>query len=121
VHRRLPTAALLALAVAVAACSDAVSPPAQGAVTGRFGHVGGPTPGSPGYYSEGTVTLTGSGRSYTVRISTDGTFRLTVRPGSYQAEGRTPAFDGGKYPCPAGRVEVHAGRTSSLRIYCQLR
>jgi hypothetical protein len=121
-----------ALALTLAACSTSAR--ALGTVTGTFGHSGGPSvpdfgPGAswPGHpapppttYSRGTVTLTGEGHVYTVRIHDNGSFRLRVPPGHYVAIGRTPSFSSPQ-PCPGGSVTVRANRTTSAPVTCPIR
>jgi hypothetical protein len=93
--------------------------PESAHIVGRLLAVGGPAPGAP-RPQPGTVTLRNRDTEITVLAGENGRYSAEVSPGTYEIEGHSPYYGGGKYVCEAtGSVRVLANETGSADVYCQ--
>lgn len=111
------TASLLPLA----ACSTGQM--STGTVSGKLAISGGiHGPGQPALRGvPGVITVSGMGNHRTVDARSDGSFSLTLSPGSYVLSGRTPNFilNGHQGLCEAAAaVTISAGRTTTASVVC---
>ncbi len=129
---------VLALAVGFVAGWFAHSPgspngsspqPATGTISGRLLAVGGPADESRPLggrifaSSRGNIFVpTGSGR-FTGSVGSDGEYSITVPPGHYTVEGRSPQYNGGRTPCLAAKmpVIVRDGGDVVANVLCQMK
>jgi hypothetical protein len=132
VFRSLALVAVMVITFGVAnACTSgghqgpAGGPPAEGRIVGRLLLEGGPTntkqpvPGTVEY----TVAKNHTGSTGTVQVGADGTFELSVSPGTYTLIGHSPTYnaDTQEGVCGAARpVQVTSGQTVRADIYCQM-
>ncbi|WP_329240059.1 hypothetical protein OG417_39215 [Actinoallomurus sp. NBC_01490] len=130
---RFPYVALLSLAL-TAACSgsgvSARSSPAStaggtrtrsGTLRGHLYAVGGPAPGHR-WALPGSITVSGNGTEWEVKVDSDGGYSMTMSPGRYVVTGHSPDFNDGAVPCSAPNpAQVGNGRTTTLNVYCQMR
>jgi hypothetical protein len=91
-----------------------------GRVHGHLSAVGGPAPGSRRPLS-GEVTATGRNVTRTVQIGTDGSFSLTLPPGSYTLTGHSPDYGSGTAVCRTahGTVRVRSTKAVTADVLCQ--
>jgi hypothetical protein len=97
----------------------------NGYLTGFYGIIGGPLELIDGHFttpgfrastnSSGVVTASGRSGSYSVAIASNGSFRLTLPPGIYQATGKLSGFQNG---CGSSTVTVRANHTTTVKIAC---
>jgi hypothetical protein len=129
-------AALLVVSANLTACSS--SPPrgnssiasAQGAVTGTLRLAGGPAPGtdkpaSGEIYAFTTAGLTGTPIAK-VKTGTDGSFSLSLPPGTYYLAATSPSFSiDPPPPTPPCRgatpAVVSKGSTNRVDVVCQMK
>jgi hypothetical protein len=110
------SATSLVLATA-AACADSTSPGKSGSATiaGTVREVGGPPPGLDiGIVAD--ITVSGDG-SYNLKSATDGTFKISVPPGTY----RITAALGNGFPCDSQQVITKDNATSSVTVTCSVK
>jgi hypothetical protein len=71
----------------------------------------------------GEVTATGQTVTRTVRIGADGTFSLTLAPGTYTLTGHSPDYGNGKAVCRTtdGTVRVRTGKAVTADVLCEER
>lgn len=103
---------------------------ATGTISGRLLAVGGPPGSEPRPLggrifasSRGNMFIpTGSGR-FTASVGSDGEYSITVPPGKYTVEGRSPQYNGGRTPCLAAKmpVIVRNGGDVVANVLCQER
>jgi hypothetical protein len=99
----------------------AVSPAAEGTLTGHLYGVGGPAPGAPRPWP-GTVTLTGPGVHQAVQVGAAGRFSVVVPAGTYAVAGRSPLYQSGTGLCrAAGPATVTTGHRTEADVLCQMR
>lgn len=92
--------------------------PGSGTLTGHFSAVGGPAPGSM-RPMRGSVTADGPGGRHVVTTASDGSYRLTLPPGTYSVTAKVP---GGTGPCQADApVVITRGTTSRADVICDIR
>jgi hypothetical protein len=69
----------------------------------------------------GTVQLTGPSR-YDAVVGEDGSFSLTVVPGTYGGTGTSPLYNGGKGLCQtASNIAVTTGATFQVEVDCVMK
>jgi hypothetical protein len=113
--------AVLAVGIAVLTGCGA-SAGYQQNVTGRFVRVGGPAPGSP-VPLPGTITArSASGQTFTTTSGTNGRFKLSLPPGSYQVTGRSPLMQSGRMICAAtARLRVTRDKPAGpVTVVCSI-
>jgi hypothetical protein len=68
-----------------------------------------------------TITDTRSGRVIrTVTVRSDGTFSVSLPPGRYSVEGRSPQYNAGNVGCSANApITLTAGARATANVYCQ--
>ena len=69
----------------------------------------------------GTITLSGSAGTYTVKAARSGRFTDHVPAGTYEISGHSPQFGGGEGICLGPDVDVKAGEVTDTGVYCQRR
>ncbi|NJC70068.1 carboxypeptidase regulatory-like domain-containing protein [Planosporangium thailandense] len=110
---------VVAALLGLAGCTGS---PGTGTLTGRFAASGGPLglAGTAGPRPlHGSVTVEGPGGRHVVATGSDGSYRLTLPPGTYSVTAEVP---GGTGPCQADRpVTVTSGRTSRADVVCHVR
>jgi hypothetical protein len=91
-----------------------------GRVRGHLLAVGGPAPGSRRPLS-GEVTATGQNLTRTVQIGPDGTYTLTLPPGSYTLTGHSPEYGSNAAVCRTAdsTVSVRSGKGGTADVLCQ--
>jgi hypothetical protein len=103
--------------------------PATGTISGRLLAVGGPADdtwplGGRSFAAiRGNIFVpTGSGR-FTASVGSDGEYSITVPPGQYTVEGRSPQYNGGRTPCLAAKmpVIVRDGGHVVANVLCQVK
>jgi len=91
-----------------------------GVIHGRLVAEGGPQGVSPRPLP-GQVNAVGAGTaSHVATVTADGSFRLSVAPGTYTLTGTSPLYNAGHVQCRAQQpVSVSAGQAVTADIYCQ--
>lgn len=108
--------ALAVLGVSLLLATSCGGPKAT--ITGHLYRVGGPPPGLPSPMP-GTIYVSGGS---SVPAGSDGSFSLTVSPGTYTLLGHSPAIEDGNAVCQAGRsVTVQAGAVVNVDVICHIR
>jgi hypothetical protein len=107
------------MAFALTACGEHnIGSPANGTVAGTLGAVGGPASGFRPF-SKGTVTVSGGLVPYSMRVTTNGTFRFSLPPGDYRVSGASPLYGNGSATCGGAAVRVKPNLTVSINVVCQ--
>jgi hypothetical protein len=115
-------AGIVVLAGCASSASSASSPAYQQAVSGTFMRVGGPAPGSPVPLS-GTITARAdTGQTFTASAGQNGSFTLSLPPGSYHVTGRSPLIQSGQSACPAtAELRVIRGKSAApVSVVCSV-
>ena len=95
---------------------------ADSGLTGRLLSVGGPWPGTARPHAGG-IHVRGNGYDEYVAAMPDGTWRISLPPGSYTVTGATASYESGASDaCRApGSVTVSAHQTVTADVYCQIK
>lgn len=110
--------AVVATVLTLTGCASGGS--AEGTLTGHLLGVGGPAGNGPSPWP-GTLTITAGGVEHVVSVGDDGSYSVTLAPGSYTVVGRSPMFQDGTSDCrPSGDAHITAGATTSLDVACQM-
>ena len=116
------TAAVLML-TALAGCSQGA--PKTAALTGYLRASGGPAPGTA-YPVPGTITAENTNGTFPATVASDGTYDLSLPPGTYTVTGKSPNVLSNNTPAPCypiggGKVTVYANQTTTIDVYCALK
>jgi len=108
-------------ALAAAGCSGSSTGP-TGTVTGSFVRVGGPA-GTPNVPLPGTISFRGrDGSAFSLSSDSTGRFTGQLPAGRYVVTAASSQINDGKYPCSQPlTAHVHAGRSTTLTVICDIR
>jgi hypothetical protein len=98
--------------------------PTTGTISGTLVAVGGPSNARTPLAGTLSVTLAASlgPPRFNIPVGPDGTFSVTVRPGTYAVFGESPMFNNGQATCaPANLVKVQAGAVVVVDVVCSMR